>query len=196
LTATVLVVAGCGHSGPIQQDPTKSSPPEKREAFTTGGTTSKRRAKPPRDIVWVAKWKSADLSFVTEKDYSGRMLGVEGSIYEHGRPVGAFTADEAEAYKGSDQLMLTGHVTLTSNGPASSANKTPTSKEQETVLTCGRLEWDSASDLIRAKENVNVVTPVYSLGPFAELWANAKLDHFGTPDFFTNKAPARSNEQP
>lgn len=184
----MLAVAGCGNRGSGQQDPAKSNPPEKREVKTTGGTTTKRKADATREIAWVVHWDSSDLNFVTENDYNGHMNGVSGSIYEDGEPVGTFTADKAEAYKQSDRLTLTGHVTL-------KGHEAQKPNELETVMTCGQLEWDSASNVIRAKDDVNVVAPAYSIGPFAELWANPKLTHFGTPDVFKMKPEARSTKQ-
>jgi hypothetical protein len=145
----------------------------------TGGTTTRGSDKDPGQAAWEVKWQSADLNFVTEKDFSGKMHGISGQIYEQGQSVGSFTADNAQAYKESDRLTLWGHVRLRAEKPQS-------------VLTCDQLEWDAAQGVVKAKVNVYVDTLDYRVGPFQEYWATPDFTVSGTPRLFLRSPIARS----
>jgi hypothetical protein len=136
--------------------------------------------------VWVVSWKSAEANLLTENDYSGRMNGISGMIYERGRPIGSFTADVAQAYRESDRLTLTGHVRLTSDMPDSmQRHGEPPDKA---VLTCDELEWDVGEDLVKAKKNVIMDTSDYRMGTFPQLWCTPGFDLLGTPELFQVRA--------
>ena len=178
----MLALAGCGRQGRIEKDPEKSTPPERRGIVTTGGTTTKRKQGDASVIVWVVSWKSAEANFLTEKDYSGRMNGISGMIYERGRPVGSFTADLARAYRESDRLTLSGNVKLTSDLPDSMQRHGE--PPEKAVLTCDELEWDAGEDLVKAKKNVIMDASEYKMGAFPELWCTPGFDLVGTPALF------------
>lgn len=186
----IFVLAGCGRQGHIQKDPEKSTPPEPRQLHSMRGSTTMRKIDDPREIVWFVEWQSADLNFVTEKDYSGRMNGVSGAIYDEGRRAGTFTAEEAQAYKESDRLTLSGNVTLIAETPLS-GHVTPKAGTPKSVLTCEQLEWDVAEDVVKARMNVNMDTSDYKIGPFTEVWCTPGLDLWGTPELFRVNSAAR-----
>jgi len=187
-----MLSGGCDRPGQGQKDPEHSNPPEERSLHTTGGETTRRRQLPHGrwEPVWAVQWESADLSYLTEKQFKGRMNGVSGKLYQDGKPFGRFGADAATAYKESDRLTLSGHVKLTmlrSKRTAKSKSGMP-----KTRLTCDELEWDAGEGVIKAKKNVYVDTLDYKIGPFTEYWATPDFTLAGTPDLFLKNPAARS----
>jgi lipopolysaccharide export system protein LptA len=162
------LVAGCGPRK-IEKD-VKRNPPEQRTLHTEAGQTTKRAEGGGR-IQWVVAWESAELDYLTETEYGGRMKNVKGTIFEEGKAAGTFRADRAEAQKRSNRLKMFGHVVLLSKAPQS-------------TLSCDELEWDAGAEVVKAKQNVNLNTLDYKMGSIPEVWATPKLDVVATPELF------------
>jgi hypothetical protein len=174
----MLLTGGCGTPAPEKKSIPKVDPPQERRLNTGSGEVSKRKSddKHPDDrrLIWTVKWQQARLAYADDRNFSGSMTAVTGIIYEAGKPVSSFQADQARADRGSNTLTLIGHVIITSKNPPSK-------------LTCNQVEWDATSEIIKATGNVWVDALDYEMGAYTELWASPKMNHMGTPDTFQKK---------
>lgn len=166
----ILLAVGC--SGGSAPNGAQIEEPISLQKLNTGkGSAVVRSPEGPREPLWSVQWQSARIEYGGENQIGGTMRQVAGEMYEKGAVASTFTADEAEADKTSNQLVLTGNVTVTS-------------KAYNATLTCEKLVWDGRKELIRALGNVRFKSRQYEAGVFDELLASPKINQIGTPDLF------------
>lgn len=139
------------------------------------------RSDPMGKKLWSVKWQSAQLE-AGDRIY-GTMYAVSGTIYRNDKPVSDFYGERGVSKKDSDVLALEGKVRLVSRGVQDPGEK-PVPKA---TLYCDRLEWHGDRDLLIAKGNVRVESPLFVMDAGSELWSNPDLSQVATPDLYKVK---------
>lgn len=121
--------------------------------------------------MWTVRWETARIEYGGENQISGKMSEVSGEMYEKGTVANTFVAENAEAEKTSNKLILTGNIKVTS-------------KVYGSTITCDKLVWNGNKNLVRALGNVKFKSNQYSAETFNELLASPKMNQIGTPDLF------------
>ena len=174
LTWLVSILAlGLISCGPRAKDDTKATAPERveRTARTGSGQSERFRTEGARERIWTVRWKTAEIEYTDPKEYGGWMEGVEGTLYQHGKPVSTFRADRGRANKATETLQLEGNVQV--RGTRLGA-----------TLRAARLEWDAKREIVRALQGVTIEGEWGTTGPYEELWATPNLDRIATPSQF------------
>jgi hypothetical protein len=173
-----IFIAGCGsRSGPTDlPKPDETKPPEEKlTGVRTGAAEATRRSlEGSRGRLWKVKWSSAILETSDEGRVFGEMEKVAGTIYRNDKEVSDFYGERAVSKRDSDVLALEGKVRVISRQP-------------KATMYCDRLEWHGDRELVIAKGNVWVVSPLYDMEAGSEVWCAPDLSRVATPDLFKEK---------
>ena len=104
-------------------------------------------------------------------DKEAHVTGVQGEMFQQGKPVSQFSAPNGKVQSESKHMVLWGGVTLTSI-------------ERGITLKTDRLTWDEAKSVYVARGNVWIETKDWRNGPMPEIWAEPDLEKFGSPEYF------------
>lgn len=102
------------------------------------------------------------------------MNTVSGTLFEKDKETSDFYGQKAVSKKDSDVLALEGKVRVVS-------------REQKATMYCDRLEWHGDRELVIAKGNVRVDSPLFVMEAGSELWCTPDLSQVATPDLFKEK---------
>lgn len=136
-----------------------------------------------RPIRYILKWTSSQLDYSQEQGaLGGRLEGVSGELYQEGKLASRFKAEHATANKAKNLLRLEGNVVI--EGLEVDGKGKVVSQEVSATLRCHRMEWNTKQEMMRAFEQVTVVSRQGTVGPLSELWCEPSVRRAGTPGFF------------
>lgn len=185
--STGLLCGACGKAPPKAANPPKDrtdeAAKESRRLYTGSGTATLRDTEGDRPIRYILKWMSSQLDYSQEQGaLGGRLEGVSGELYQEGKLASRFTAEHATANKATNLLRLEGNVVV--EGLEVDEKGKVVGKEISATLRCHRVEWNTKQKMMRAFEQVTIVSRQGTVGPLNELWCEPSVRRAGTPGFF------------
>lgn len=128
-----------------------------------------------QQIAYVVHWQSG---LVTATDpehmgFTGTFKGVSGILCRGGKPSVGFSADQGTADNVRKVLTLQGsvHVSALASNPL----------VKGATVRCGRMDYASSDEIIKASGDVTVQGPQFELGPLDEAWCANDLSEIAAP---------------
>ncbi len=173
----LAVAAGCSSQKAEPVAPEKPPPDQKAEpevqTINLGVSSADRfGGKENQTRLWTVRWKSAVLDLAKEGgQLTGKMSDVTGDIFKAQKVVSTFQSDRSIVDKNNEILVLEGRAKVIS-------------KETKTTMTCDRIRYEAAKELIRASGDVKVVGTSGTISGLQEVWMTPDLKVIATPDMF------------
>lgn len=167
----------------LPKDPADEAAKESRRLYTGSGSAILRDTEGDRPIRYILKWTRSQLDYSQEQGaLGGRLEGVSGELYQEGKLASRFTAEHATANKAKNQLTLEGRVVI--KGLEVDEKGKVVSQQIAATLRCHRMEWNTKQEMMRAFEQVTIVSREGTVGPMDEIWCEPSVRRAGTPGFF------------
>ncbi|MCW5943723.1 MAG: LPS export ABC transporter periplasmic protein LptC [Fimbriimonadaceae bacterium] len=166
-----VLVGGC--SPAVRDRPSAGAavkaPPKESRGFLSEQGEATQRSADDRRVIWIVRWRAAAVSVEGDAASTGRLKNVSGTVFQEGKAICDFEADEGDADGATETLTLTRNVRVVH-------------KESKATLTCDELVYRGKAERFTARSNVVLETDRYRVGPLDAMWANADLTQGGTPN--------------